>query len=76
MNAKTGFRLSIALSAVLLLIGLVFLALSIFTEPKDTLYLCIALASIFLANAINLVRMRAERRRRLNNMHGGDNDEE
>lgn len=43
------------LDVAFMILGIAFLCISIFTEPKNNNYLCIALASIIIANLLNLI---------------------
>lgn len=56
MDNQTISKLLLIASVGLTLAGILFLCLSIFTEPKNTTYLSIALGSILLANLFNLIR--------------------
>lgn len=56
MDQKTINILLIISSMGLLVSGVIFLCLSIFTEPKNNTYLCVALGCIVLSNLFNLIR--------------------
>lgn len=58
MNVNLVKKLLLIASISLTASGIIFLSLSIFTEPKNTAYLSLALGSILLANLFNLIRMR------------------
>lgn len=55
-NAKLCRALSLAASIAFTTLGVLFLCLSIFTQPKNTAYLALALGSILLANLFNVIR--------------------
>lgn len=55
MNKKTVNRIYIIASACIAAAGIIFLCLSIFTEPKNNTYLSIALVSLVLSNALNVI---------------------
>lgn len=59
MDRRMAKRLLLIVSIVFMAIGIVFLCLSIFTQPKNTAYLSVALGSILLANVSNIIQMRA-----------------
>ena len=61
-NAKN--RLYIVASAGFAVAGILFLCLSIFTEPKNNTYLCIALASVVLSNLCNVIRAQTNKKQR------------
>jgi len=61
MDGKTIKTLLLIASVTLTLSGIIFLCLSIFTEPKNTVYLSLALGSIVLANLFNVIRMRVDK---------------
>lgn len=44
-------------SAALVTSGIIFLCLSIFTEPKNNTYLIVALGSIVISNLFNVISM-------------------
>ena len=58
MNVHLVKKLLLIASISLTASGIIFLCLSIFTEPKNTAYLSLALGSILLANLFNIIRMR------------------
>lgn len=64
MDGKIIRRLFLIASVGLVAAGILFLCLSIFTEPKNTTYLCIALACIVLSNVFSILRIQADRRRK------------
>lgn len=54
---KTTINKCLLAGAILFeILGVVFLGLSIFTEPKNNTYLTIALAGIVIANSLSLIR--------------------
>lgn len=63
MKPTTAKTLLTIASVGFLAAGVVFLGLSIAAEPKNTAYLSIALGGILLANVLNLLRMRADKRK-------------
>ena len=56
MKKKTLIKVLFVLSLLLVVSAVVFLCLSIFTEPKNNTYLCVALVNILLSNALNLIK--------------------
>lgn len=56
VDQKMRDRLLLIASIGLTAAGIIFLCLSIFTEPKNNVYLCAALGTILLANLFNLLR--------------------
>lgn len=64
MNNKTGNKSSVVASVGFAVAGIIFLCLSIFTEPKNNTYLCIALASIVLSNVFNVIRAQADKKQK------------
>ena len=64
MDNQTISKLLLIASVGLTLAGILFLCFSIFTEPKNTTYLSIALGSILLANLFNLIRAQNSKRKK------------
>lgn len=62
MNKKLINRLFIITNCILLLLGIIFLYLSIVNETTNNIYLCIALGSILLANLFNIIRIKLSRK--------------
>lgn len=56
MEKKKSDKLIPVFSAILAIVGIVFLCLSMFSEQKDNHYLVIGLAAIVVANIINVVK--------------------
>ena len=56
MNKKLINTLIAIVNCTLIISGIIFLCLSIFTETKDNTYLIIALISTLIANLINVIR--------------------
>lgn len=62
MDRNMTKRLLLISSIGLCVAGIIFLCLSIFTEPKNNTYLCIALGSIVLSNLLNVIRSRVDKK--------------
>lgn len=56
MNKQTVNKLYIIAGIGFAIAGIIFLCLSIFTEPKNNTYLCIALVSTTVSNLLNIIR--------------------
>lgn len=62
MDKKTVNTLYIIASVAFAVAGIIFLCLSIFTEPKNNTYLSIALVSVVLSNALNIIRAQVNKK--------------
>ena len=64
MDKKTERTLNIIASVGFAAAGIIFLCLSIFTEPKNNTYLAIALASIVLSYLFNFIRAQNDKKQK------------
>lgn len=64
MKPKTTNKLYIVTKVGFAIAGIIFLCLSIFTEPKNNTYLCIALASTVLSNLLNVIYGQANKKQK------------
>ena len=61
MDKNTQSKLYLIASVGFAAAGIIFLCLSIFTEPKNNTYLAIALAGTVLSNLFNVIRSQANK---------------